>query len=312
MVSIIFLIISTILGAGFATGAELVAFFGNIGLPPILVSFLVGVFLLAIMTVLIFCARAHNKIFKTAFTVIYFLIFIVLTAGIANLGGVYVTIVVLVLSIAVVMFGFERLLSINKYLILAVVIILLTVSVANFKAYEYAGDIKPFKGVWSAFLYAGMNCCILEAVFSKCLVNNSKRKIMISAIIAIVIICTMIFLILHAIQGVNAAMPILELNKSPIIWLAVFFSIFTSMFVCLYNICVLSGFEQKKYGAKSVFLSLLCLIAFGFSFFGFIETLSIIYRFIGGCMILYVCFLGFKKFFFVNNSVDGLNVIQNQ
>jgi len=50
MAELVLLILSAIVGAGFATGAELVTFFGDTGASPLIIAITVGVFLFLIMT----------------------------------------------------------------------------------------------------------------------------------------------------------------------------------------------------------------------------------------------------------------------
>ena len=54
MFAITLLIVSAVVGAGFATGAELMAFFGASALPPIAIAALVGVCLFVVMIALVF------------------------------------------------------------------------------------------------------------------------------------------------------------------------------------------------------------------------------------------------------------------
>ena len=326
MLAITLLIISTIIGAGFATGAELASFFGSIAIPPIIISVIIGIFLLSIISVLIFCARTPGKHVKKVFAIVYFGIFIVMTAGLANLCGIYITIISLVFCIAIVCFGFDKLLLLNNYLISFVLVILISVCLIN---YESSASYEPQIGITgsilSALLYAGMNCCLIELVIAKCLQNNSPKKVFLASCVAVITICCLIWLILSAIKGIAADMPIISLSNNIITKAAVFFSILTSMYICLYNIYLVFGVEKKKTLAKVTSLSILCSISFGFSFFGFLESLGVIYPILGGCMILYTLWLFFRflfnlsrRYFFsrklliINNSINSLDIVKNE
>ena len=328
MIALILLIISTVIGAGFATGAELLSFFGKTGLPPILIAAVVGFFLLLIMSALLFLVpRKQNKVIRHAFTAIYFAVFIVMTAGLMHLSGVITTIIALVFCIAIVMFGFDKLLFVNKYLILFVLAILLFASITNLNGDNsvllHAEGAKWAQGVALCLLYAGMNCCSLERIFTTAPAKYSRKKILVACVIATVIICIFIALILTAImrQNVITAMPILVLSNNIITKAAVFLSILTSMMICLYNITTPASRKQRLAAPTAI-----CLLAFGFSFLGFQSVLAFLYPLIGGCMILYVLWLiccrawyclrlrcrKSRNFFIVNNTVDCLKVVKDQ
>ena len=332
MIALTLLIISTIIGACFATGAELVVFFGSTGLPPAAIAIFVGIFLFAIMAVLVFFAHKNqNHILKHAFTAVYFAIFVVMTAGLMHLGGTITTVLALVFCIFVVLYGFERLLFVNKYSMYFVLAILLTATATNLKGTgDILGGTEPDlgRGLGMALLYAGMNCCLLGPVFSSALVKNSRRRVLVSCALATVIICILATLIMTAIrkQGVSAEMPLLELSNNLVTKAAVFLSIITSMMICLYNI--VTSFPHSKTpadsplakGGAALGAGGACLIAFGLSFLGFAKALGIFYPVIGACMILYVlglvllrCGKFFRHHFFViNNSVDRLQIVKNE
>ena len=291
MPAIVLLIISTIIGAGFATGAELVAFFGGSSLSPWVVAIIVGMFLFAIMTVLVFLApRRQHPIVRHAFTAVYFAVFAVMTAGFAQLCGVWATVAALAFCIIVVMFGFDKLLFVNKYIMYFVLAILLTASIANIGPYDNSPFVKGGTslgaGVLSALLYAGLNCCLLVAVIAKSLEKTSRKRVLVSCAVATVIICVFVALILTAIraQGVSADMPILALSNTPLTMIAVLLCILTSMMICLFNV-------SKNTTVRSYWLILLCGFAFALSFFGFKDILGVAYPALGFGMVLYVGWL---------------------
>jgi len=323
MTAIVLLIVSTIIGAGFATGAELVAFFGTSGLPPWVIAIIIGVFLFAIMAGLVFLGNSRqHPVVRHVFTAVYFAIFIVMTAGFAQMGGILATLLGLGFCMAVVLFGFEKLLFVNKYLMYFVLAILLHASISNLGKIPSVAPAQVWRTVGSGLVYAGLNCCLLEAVLSKALERERRSRVLASCAIASALIAVLAGLILTAIksQGITAALPILALSDNFVTRAAVMVCVLTSMFICLFNV-------SKNTTNRPYFLVLLCLCAFGLSFFGFKDILGVVYPVIGGLMVCYVgclcgvrCFsrirrarrLGKHDLFVVDDTIDGLELVKNE
>ena len=311
MVEITLIIVSAVIGAGFATGAELVAFFGGCGLPPLIIAVMVAGFTSVLMSVLIFCKSRQTRVTKAIFTGTYFLIFIVMAAGLRHLAGMSTMIVSLVLCCLVVLWGMGGLLRINKYMMFFVLAILVMVCMGALfgarSSTQEPRNVNLLHGVWKALIYSGLNCCILDRTFTHLRKTNSRKKLLVAGVIAAVTIGALICLILTTFhhRGVSADMPILELSNNIITKIAVFFCILTSMMILLNNIA--GDFKRHKLSL----CGLICAIAFGFSFLGFRNLLGGIYHFIGIFMILYCGFLCLNRFI-VHDSVDGLEIVQDK
>ena len=334
MAELVLLIISTVIGAGFTTGAELVAFFGDTNAPPVLVAVLYGVFSFAIFAVLTICARKPTPITKGIFTAFYFIFFIVMTAGLITLNGKFTAVIALLFCIAVVMFGYGKMLTINKYLMLFVLGILLIACVTNLNPSVTPTNADHFLvardlpvAIWRAMLYAGLNCCLLEVVIMKMLKTHTRKTVLWAGAGAIFTICVFVVLILTAIKNnaVTADMPIIELSNNIITRFAVFFAILTTMMICLYNITNFAFRTPQKpepctakprNTGRGQFRTAcaVSIVAFFTGLLGFKTILSAVYPFIGGFMICYVGLLCLNFFFstrrrkclVIDNAVNGL------
>jgi len=303
MFAVTLMIISAVVGAGFATGAELIAFFGSSTLPPIVVATLVGVFLFCVMVALVFqtprpsgtpLVIEGNILWRPVF----FVFFVAMTAGVTELAGPVASAIAVVISVLIVLFGFEKMLTANKFLMSFALCVLLIVVVSNFGK-ATATLTGEWKTLGSALLYAGMNCCLLPGIFAR--VRITRKELLVSIFVAAVIISFFVLLILTAIRNVSdATMPILALSNSFVVKLAVFICILTSMFAALFNL-------QTKYPAPepalsavevghpftlkgSFYLVVVAGVAYGCSFLGFTKVIGIFYPIVGGVMIGVISF----------------------
>jgi len=309
MVEITLVIISAVIGAGFATGAELVAFFGGSALPAWATAILVAVFTMVFMSILIFCKKRQTRVTRAIFTTTYVLIFIVMAAGLRAIAGLPTMLVSLVFCCLIVFWGMGGLLRVNKYMMYFVLAILLIVCFGNLGG-SGTIEVKTSVGqsVFNCLIYAGLNCCILERTLSQLQTAHSRKRVVIACGLAVAVIGALVCLILttFACTGVSAEMPILELSNNIITKSAVFFCILTSMMICLFNI-----------STRLPLCVFVCGLAFGFSFFGFGSLLGGVYRLIGVFMVLYCCGLGLfhlfrRNRFVVDNAVDCLQIVQDK
>ena len=287
MIGLGFLIISSVIGAGFATGAELVAFFGARNISPLMASFSVSVFIL-LLSALILWIEKSKKDDKTPiyFRVIYFIFFCAMTAGIFELAGWFGAALSLVLCISIVLFGFDKVVLINKYLIFFILAVLFTVDLTNMGEVPSIDISSPLTAFSWALLYAGMNVCLLGTLFKTALKKYSARKIFVSCSLAAKIIGSLVFLTLSAIYSNEAqghAMPVLALSNNFITYTAIFLSIFTSQVISLFNLSV-----GKEKTPRVSHLALFCALGFFSIFIGFNHIVGIFYPAVGMFMIFYV------------------------
>jgi len=304
MVEVILLIVSSVIGAGFATGAELATFFGAFAVSPFIVAIMYGAISFGIICILAFFGGTRNPRATPIFTAIYIVFFIVMTAGLMHIGG-WLTALIAILICNLL--GGNRIGALNKYIMIFVLCILLWACLTNLHTPATANAPTNFALLAAnVILYGALNCCVLESIIPNLLKTHTRKKVLLACAIAIVIICTFIVLILTAIRGVTAPMPILQLSPNLITTAAVFFAIFTSMLIC---------FDSATSHGKTFYKIAISLFAFAFGFLGFKSILGALYPVIA---FIFLCYVGFLCVQFalrnrqiVHNSVNRLNIVQN-
>lgn len=289
------MIISAVVGAGFATGAELVTFFGSSALSPVVIALVVGVLLFGLMAALLFLPNTDKQ---WLFAPVFFIFFVAMTAGVTELAGAWASAIAVILSVLIVLFGFERMLTANKILMLFALIILLLVVISNFggKLPVSNSSTSEWKTILSALLYASMNCCLLPAIFAEAKKKYSFKKLLYACFAAAITVGFFVLLILTAIRVnnvANAAMPVLALSGSYIIRFAILVCILTSMFAALFNLKTSNflGHTLPQAPRKDVFMLVAVgSIGYGLSFLGFTKVIGIFYPIVGIAMIGFIVF----------------------
>lgn len=298
MFALSFLIITAIIGAGFATGAELQAFFGGSALPPIMIALFVGVFLLAIMLIFLKASQKDEnagKLKTVLFKALYYLFYVAMIAGIAELSGQATAILAIILCIAIVRFGFERLLIVNYILTITVLVVLLWIGGTNVSGSALPASFSSFGGTMlAALLYAGMNCSMMEQLFRTARKQFKQKEIILAIVFAVCVVSFFVMLLLTAIRtsNVGTAMPVLALNDNFITRAVIFFAVLSSMYVALFN---LAG-EQKAQKNNLPILIGVSAIAYICSLFGFTEIIGTFYPVVGAIMILYALWIVISSF----------------
>jgi len=285
MLALTFLIISSIIGAGFATGAELISFFGSSGLHPLAIAILVGFFLFVnIFLIYTLDSRGHKPP-PLLFAPIYFVFFIAMTAGIAQIAGIIASIVALALSIMIVVFGFDKLLFLNKFIMAFVLVTILIITIPNIHT-TYITTTEPniSRALLSTIIYSGLNSCMLFPIFSKAQKKYNRKQIKIAIVLSVSIISFYIYLILSSISD-GTAMPILALSNNFFVLSTIFLSIFTSQVIALFNISEATSSKKSNFIEKLILFS---MITFILSLFGFSQIITYAYPAIAIFMIIYI------------------------
>jgi uncharacterized membrane protein YkvI len=294
MLALTFLIISSIIGAGFATGAELVSFFGRSALSPFVIGLIAGALFFAIMSALVLAQpRGNNsqKIQRNSnrlFAPVAFVFYTAMIAGISEISGHLAGLFAVTICVLIVWFGFEKLLFINKFLTVFILAVLLVVTIPH-QIGIVTTPIDSFgtlRTIGAGILYAGMNCCLLEVIIKAALKKWTLRQVLSSCAIASATLSVFVILLLTAIRNTDTAataMPILHISSSILTTAAIFVSILTSMFGALLNIA-----HTEKRQKSLWFLICVSIIAYICSLLGFSNVISIGYPIMGAVMIFYV------------------------
>jgi len=293
MFGLILMIISTIIGAGFATGAELIAFFGNSTLPPVAVALIVGVFLFAIMSIIAFNIERILPVWLIKS--ISFVFLVAMIAGTAELTGYAFAAFAIAACLVVIWVGFEKAVAINKYLMGFALIVLLFVALKNSNGILGRTNEAPNYSatLLMALLYSAMNCFMLFALFKEAGHKRTRSEILIAGGFSAIIVSFFVLVILTAVRTHNVAhlsMPLLGLSSSRFTWFAILICIITSMYFAILGIATN---KNKKCTHISAHLIALCTAAWCLSFFGFKKVVSVFYPIVGLVMIIYVLFVSF-------------------
>ena len=293
--SVAMLIIGTIIGAGFASGRELVSFFGNRISPFTAVLCGMAIFVLSVVFLFIgsrlrstnvsevnrkLAGRAHVVV-DSFLLVNNFIVLAGMLAGMDSLGNLVLkirpawSILSGALCVFVVCRGIKGLLNCNS-----LVVPLIIVSMIFVCAYSAAGGGMPVREFQSKTLltlvvYVCMNMMLASTVLTT-MGEMSKKQIFVSSAIAAFIMTVLILLLILALNNnpfESADMPVLEMARkiSPIVFglilVVIAVSIFTTMLTAMSGLVAWfsSVFGSRLYSAVFVLLLALALSNLGFS-----------------------------------------------
>lgn len=286
----VFLIVGSIIGAGFASGRELSLFFANFGFNSL--YFLPIVFIFFYYSFKIFLSLGSKQKFQSVFdlnsyagsspffnisVVIIFTIYAsamfaaaveVLSNNFIEVPEIIFSVLVFILAFLVLRFGFKGLVKVNLLVTPIIVILLVVYSLYSIFVpitqipYIPASDhayILPM----SIIMYVFGNVLLSYFIVSQCGQGLSKKQISLSAFWSSLIICfslliCIICLIVNGSVVMDASMPFLALtlrlgDPFPLIFMAILFlGIITSLFACLHTASLPF---QKKLGKKTPFLA---------------------------------------------------------
>jgi len=307
------LIIGTIVGAGFVSGREIVAFFGANASPWIAVLCAVLIFGLSVLFLFI-GSRLNSKnvsevnlklagrfhIITDAFLLVNNLIILAgMLAAMDSLGASIIpftplfSIVFGILSVVVVCFGIKAVIRCNKIaspimiVALAFVGIFTVVSVSGGEAVTAVGNIGM------VFVYVCMNMMLASTVITT-LGRMKMKSIIASSAIAAGLMGGLIFILMMALNSwgtITGDMPTLEMARAihpAVYWIMVIVvavSIFTTMIIALSG---LVSWFTPLLGSKIFAAITLLIAAFILSNLGFANVVRFLYPVIGVFGIIYV------------------------
>ncbi|MFI3168183.1 MAG: hypothetical protein R3Y32_08745 [Bacillota bacterium] len=321
--SLSFLFIGTVVGAGFSSGREILTFFSaSSGLAPLAVVACGVVFFLACFLLLTIASRVDiydisslcsylpTKI-RTAFESILIFFFVIICAmmisGADSLfgagGGIGISgILLFILGSGVAIFGISGLLKVN--FVLVPILLTFIVFISCFHLYRSGVPSFDFTNpnyltsIFEGVSYSSMNLLLSAVVLLSAGKGLKRREILISSALSAVIISTVIMLFFLAMNTSSefllADMPIIPMTRyiSPLfrwtslacIWIAIFTTFSSSFLTC---------FEYFKRFCKSAPLRILILLAITYpiSRFGFSQIVTIFMPAMGlfGIILLFFC-----------------------
>lgn len=292
------LFLGSIIGAGFATGAEIITFFGQFQLPIWLISFTVGISMLSIIVTEIFLSyhfpSQNSKIIDITLTIIYFILFTAMTAGIAQITNRIICALSLLISTCLVLFGFKQLTHVNVYLVAIILVLIISTSI------PYLQNIKTitthwqdiFPNIFRAFLYAGLNCFMFPELIKASTDHYSRKTLIISGIITSILVTILVGLILNTIQSTNtqsASIPLLTATPNAITMLVILLAILTSQYTTLF--AILQRYQKITTKNRPLKTTIgICISTFICSFLGFNNLIKYTYPLIGAITCAYLLF----------------------
>lgn len=297
--SVAMLIVGTVIGAGFASGKEVVAFFGAV--PNVFTALITGVLVFACSTLFLFVGRrvkksdigeVNGEVFGRARPLAdVFMLFNSVTvlgamlAGVDSLAAEFIdirpvaSIVIGLLCAVVAVRGLNGVIKANAVLVPVMIAFLCVCSLLaiDFPLKSQSSGID----FYNVLLYVSMNMILGGGVLTT-VHKLSPREIILSSAVAASIITGLLLCIMGALQSTSAAkadMPMLLIalksgRATYFIGLPVIAaSIFTTMLAAFKSIYdyVLGFFKYKLIAAGVVLIAGLTVGAFGFS--AVVETL---------------------------------------
>ncbi len=313
MIEITMLFLGSVIGAGFATGAEIITFFGKIQLPTWCIAVIVGLTMFVIITLQVLFNYPItkkskkleltntwlNRISDVFFAIIYFVLFTAMTAGITSLLNVGMTIISLIVSLLVVLFGFHRMSHFNTYIVFIIIVLITTTAIpyllSQSVSTHYIWQHIPVH-ILSAFLYAGLNCFVFPELIKAAATHHKRSTLLNAGALTAIIITILVGLILTTIKSTNtqnAPIPLLTAAPNFINVIVILLAILTSQYTTLFaiNHRLENLLPKKKF--RLIRIIGICTLAFFCSFFGFNTIIKFAYPIIGffTCVFLLVSWL---------------------
>lgn len=291
-----FLFIGALVGAGFASGSEIIVFFGNSGI----ISPLIGGLIIGILSLLFaFCGKVllkKNKVNVGFNYIIYLTTIITYIAMIAGAESLirdcfnirYVGLVSGIIVAIISNYNMKFTKNLN-FIIVPVIIILMIIIAVKVDFLPFNGKVK----MGSSLLYATMNILLGGILLVKECEKMSSKSIYLTCGIITVVTCVMLAIMYNiAMNKPDFAMPVFEvargLGYSIIACFIIYFSIFSTLLGAgkLINDMTKTAISFK-YGG-TVFLVLLTIVCYNANFKFIVNTFYPITGYVGLIICLYI------------------------
>ena len=310
------LIVGAIIGAGFASGAELVSFFG-LNAPPLAIALVAGALVFLISSLFLYLGSKLNAknitevnvalVGKFSFVadavllVNSLIIFSAMLGAVNSLGSSVLSpafsplyaVVVGVICAFVAVKGAKGLIIANK--IVSPLMIAGLIFVAVFTIFTLGNtQITVFRigSIWTVVVYVCMNMMLASTVITS-LGKMTKKTIFLSSGIAATCMGVLIFLLLRALNawGVEGSnMPVLDmaLNIHPAVYWTMFAILIAGIFTTLLTAMTgLVTWFRGIFGSKLFTAFVVLTAGFILSNLGFSTVVSVLYPIIGVMGVIY-------------------------
>lgn len=333
ILKIIFVIIGTIIGAGFASGKEIYLFFGMYGQNGIIGIIISQILIGAIIYKVLKISKKEelttyeeltnktiknkkiNEIIKIIINIFLLMTFYVMIAGFSayfsqelGIPNIIGTIIIGILCYIIFMGNIDRLIQVNSILIPALIIFIIILATKNLDAFSNINekmiqDNFP-KSIWSAILYSSYNSItLIPIIVSLKKYIQNKKQITIVSILCTVILITLAIAIFGLILKVDININQIEL---PTVYVA---GMVGKIYKYLYGLIILvaiftsaisagytilENYTAKPKNYKKIAL-LLCLSSVLVSKIGFSNLINTLYPMFGLLGIMQIYFVFVKK-----------------
>ncbi len=319
-----FLTLGAIIGAGFISGAELIAFFGINGYLLSVILFSI-IFLIVIIALFITFKSKKYELknnawdssqesfgFRGAVSVVFTASML---AGLNDLSKELnivskFPLFSMILIVLITVFSKRGIKGIERFNLIAMPIVILAVNLVVFSSKKISVDTGldiTFNKVKNCVLYTFMNVYICIPAMRDCVAAKSKKSLIISSFFSTAILLFEMLLIISAIRlsgGNNVSgLPIFSVAKSGIKRTVIIFSILictlTSAFISYYPAYKTASKKSGKFGTL-----ILAILTLSISFIGLNNIVKFIYPIIGGAGIVSAVkiLLGIKNSDYADNK----------
>ena len=316
VLKVVFVIIGTIVGAGFATGQEIYLFFGKFGLKGrlllVLSSLLFGVIIYKTLSIIdkndIYNYQDFIKIiFKTknqiAYNIINFIVtaflgisFVIMCAGMGayfyqefQINSIIGSSIMSIVALAIFINKTKGMIKLNS---IAIPFLIFVIGILIFVKTDNKGFVQNtylIQGIYSTIIYVSYNSIVLIPVLISLrkYINRKEQRIAI-ALSCIIIILFLKLIIWNSIIGIPSNIKI----EIPVLYIA---RMKSSFFALLYGIAIIFAMLTSAISAGAgfmsnissnektqfVLISMLCLTAIFLSNIGFSKLLESLYPIFG-------------------------------
>ncbi len=301
------LYVAGVLGAGFASGQELVVFFVNFGWAGFVGIFLtIAILTYSVVAVLELCHRqgvssyenlfVHLQIrgalwFDLVYTAFLLVGVSVMLAGMGAMGG-FVRLIGVILVFAVLQRGSASVLKISGPLAIVMVVVLVAMSLGQPQTEDLTlPNTGSWRGLEAAILYASYNVGFSMAVLASVhkVLKNSKQRWGV-ALVGNLILGTLLLLLYFRLSGLTAEQltydfplenlatmrgPLMVKTYRLMLWVAMYTTALANSLSLVTRIT-----QSGRFGWSFVSVVVL-LIATGLSYFGFSTLVRIAYPLLG-------------------------------
>lgn len=303
------LVVGSIIGAGFASGKELITFFGNHISIWIALACGLGYFIFNMIFLYIGSIVKKNNVGeankvimgKFHFIADFFLLLnslIVLSgmlAGMDSLFSIYLpispafSVISGIICALITVRGIGGLMKVNDMIVPIIIVVIFSIGIINVDfPISFEGEFRTY----SLFIYIGMNL-MLSSGFFITLHNTDKKTVFFSSLISAIILTLLMVLLISALNRYgdpSSDMPMLSLcSQSKVLnifaVIAIAVSIFTTMLTAMSTL-----YNWVNSYFKSAFCSAFVTLAAGLavSNIGFSNVLTYLYPIIGVAGLIYM------------------------